>query len=69
MLNFNRVCYTVAIVSIVAATALSILAIWGVVESATLIWRSLSTLGVLFVASLLTVMSNNIFLEKRGDRD
>ena len=62
----NKVCLTVSIVSIVAATALSILAIWGVVEDSTLMWRSLATLGVLFVASLLTATANSVFSEKRG---
>lgn len=65
----NKICLTISIVSIVTATALSILAIWGVVASTTLMWRSLSTLGVLFVASILTVMVNNIFVEKRGRQE
>jgi hypothetical protein len=65
----NKICLTVSIVSIVSATTLSILAIWGVVESSTLIWRSLATLGVLFLASILTVMVNNIFAEKPGRQD
>ena len=68
MLLVNKICLTVSVVCIITATALSILSIWGVVESATLIWRSLSTLGVLFLASILTVMVNNIFVDRR-DRE
>ena len=61
----NRICFTICVVSIVSATALSILGIWGVVDDAKLMWRALATLGVLFVASILTVVVNNIFVARR----
>jgi len=55
---------TVSIICIAIATAWSILANWGVVESSTLMWRTLATLGVLFVASLFTVNANGIFTDR-----
>lgn len=66
MLLVNKICFTVSIVSIVSATAVSILGIWGFVADQTLMWRALATLGVLFLASILTVMVNGFFVDRRG---
>lgn len=59
-----KICFAVCIVCIVIAACISILAIWNVVDSTDLVWKSLSTLGVVFLASILTVSVDNIFSRK-----
>ena len=55
MMNaLTRVCFTVCIVCIVAAVVVSLFLIWGQVESDS-VWRCLVSIGVFFLASLLTV--------------
>ncbi len=56
----NRICLAVSLLSILVATTVSILAIWNVVEDDTFVWRSLMTLGVIFLASVLTVSVNRL---------
>ena len=49
---------------------MSTLAIWNVVDNSALVWKSLSTMGVIFLASILTVSVDNIFSRRaRGDSD
>lgn len=56
----NRIALIVGVLTIIAATTVSILAIWNVVEDSYLVWRSLATLGVVFLAVVLTVTVNNL---------
>lgn len=57
----NKICFTVCILSIVAGMAISILAIWRVIGDLDIVYRSLATLGVLFLGSVLTVSVNHMF--------
>ncbi len=64
----NKICFAICILCIVGATTVSIFGIWDVVEDTALIWKSLSTLGVVFLACLLTVSVNNMFARRtQGD--
>lgn len=54
----NRVCYALSIISIVAATGLSIAIIWAS-QSRDTFCRALATVAVVFVASLITMAVNN----------
>ena len=54
MRALRLVCFTICILSIVAAVIISFLLIWGTAQPGAL-WRSLASLGVLFLASLLTM--------------
>lgn len=61
MSTINKVCFAVCMLCIVGATAVSILAIWNVVENEALLWRSLATLGVVFLAGILTTTVNRMY--------
>lgn len=54
MKALRLVCFTICILCIVVAVVLSLFLIWGSGEPGTL-WRSLASLGVFFLASLLTM--------------
>jgi hypothetical protein len=56
----NLICFAICIICIVAGTTISILAIWGVFETSYVFLRSLSTLGVIFLASVFTITVNKI---------
>jgi hypothetical protein len=60
----NTVCYTICIICIVAAVVIALTLIWGDLENE-LIWKSLVTVGVFFLASALT-LSVNRMIEGRG---
>ena len=60
----NRIALSVALLCVVIGTAVSIMGIWGFIGDKGLIWRSLATLGVVFLASILTVTVNNMIGEK-----
>ncbi len=69
MPTINLICFAVCLVCIVAGTTISILAIWNVVEKSYIVWKSLLTFGVIFLASLLTMTVSKIIpvhREKRG---
>jgi hypothetical protein len=65
-LSINKICFAICILCIVAGSTISILAIWGVVDAEDAMWKSLATIGVVFSASLLTVLVNRILLGSRG---
>jgi hypothetical protein len=50
----NRICFTVCIVSIVSATLLAFILIWGSLDKET-VWKSELSVGVLFLASVITL--------------
>jgi len=60
MKNLNRISLYVALLSILVATTISILAIWQVVIDTEFVWKSLMTLAVIFLASLLTYGVNKL---------
>ena len=55
----NKICFTLCLICIIVGTTISILAIWKVIADQDFYWRSLMTLGVLFLASVLTATINN----------
>lgn len=63
----NRVCLAVSLLCILVATTVSILAIWNVVEDDEFVWKSLMTLGVIFLAALFTVSVNHIIPASRDN--
>ena len=50
----NRVALAIALICVVASTTISILGIWGFIGDTGLVWRSLATLGVIFLGTILT---------------
>jgi len=53
--NLNKVCFTICIVCIVFGTVLSLAMIWGNIRDNEFVWKSWLTIGVLFLASALTL--------------
>jgi hypothetical protein len=53
--HLNKVCFTICIVCIVLGTVLSLAMIWGEIKDNTFVWKSWLTIGVLFLASALTL--------------
>jgi arginine exporter protein ArgO len=62
------ICFVICLVCIVAGTTISILAIWGVVEKNYVILKFLLTLGVIFLAALLTITVNK-FMSVRSEKE
>ncbi len=65
----NTICLGISILAIVMGITISILAIWNVVETSDFFWRSLMTMGVLFLGSILTVTVNNFFPQNSKSHD
>jgi len=55
----NRVCYIVSLACIMAGVVLAIVMIWGDLRDE-MVWRSMMTVGVLFLASALTLSINRM---------
>lgn len=51
----NKVCCSTCIVCIVVGTILSLAMIWGSIDSIAFFWKSWLSVGVLFLASALTL--------------
>lgn len=68
LLILNKVCFTICIVCIVAGTVLSLAMIWGDFQDEAALWKSWLTIGVLFLASALTLAVSTTFgrASKRG---
>ena len=60
MKSLNRWMLYMSLFTIILATTIAILAIWQVVIDTEFVWKSLMTLGVIFLASLLTYTVNNL---------
>ena len=60
MNTINKICLTIFILCIVLGTTLSILAIWDVLITDNILFRSISTLGVIFFGSLMVAIVNKI---------
>lgn len=65
MPTINLICFVICVVCIVAGTTISILSIWNVVPKGYIVWKSLLTIGVIFLASLLTITVNKIIPASR----
>lgn len=62
----NRIALAIALLCVAMGTAVSIMGIWGFIGDTGLIWRSLATLGVVFLATILIVAVNNVLAAKEG---
>ncbi|WP_372737761.1 hypothetical protein [Neptunomonas sp.] len=56
----NKVALIVGLISILLGTTVSILGIWGYIGDTGLVWRSLSTIGVVLLGAILVVAINNM---------
>ena len=54
MRTINIVCFTICIVCVLAAVVVSLFLIWGSGDTGSL-WKSLASIGVFFLASLVTI--------------
>lgn len=59
-MNVNKVGLTVGLVCILLGTTVSVLGIWGYIGDSGLVWRALSTLGVVLLGVILAVAINNM---------
>ena len=64
----NRICFLLSLLCIIAASTLSIMAIWELEKSEEILGRSLATLGVIFLACLMTIAVNNMALSGGSKR-
>ena len=53
--HLNKTCFTICMVCIVLGTVLSLAMIWGEIRDNEFVWKSWLTIGVLFLASALTL--------------
>ena len=60
----NNVALIVGLISILLGTTVSILGIWGYIGDTGLVWRSLSTIGVVLLGAILVVAINNMTCTK-----
>ena len=59
-MSINRVALIIGLTCILLGTSISILGIWGYIGDTGLVWRSLSTIGVVLLGVVLSVAINNI---------
>ena len=58
----NRICLVICIVTVVAASLIALLAVWGVIgEDTHLMWRALGTCAILFFVSAVTMAVLNTY--------
>lgn len=65
--NVNKVVLGIALFCIGTGTVISALGIWGFIGDKGLIWRSLATLAVVFIATILTFTVNNMITDKKNE--
>ncbi len=63
-MNLNKIALIIALICIILGTTVSILGIWGYIGDTGLVWRSLSTLGVVLLGVILAVAVNNMTTTK-----
>ena len=56
----NKVALVIGLICILLGTTVSILGIWGYIGDTGLVWRSLSTLGVVLLGVMLALLVNNL---------
>jgi hypothetical protein len=59
-MNLNKIALIIGLVCILLGTTVSILGIWGYIGDTGLVWRSLSTIGVVLLGVILAVVINNM---------
>ena len=59
-MNLNRVALVVGLICVLLGTTVSILSIWGYIGDTGLVWRSLSTLGVVLLGVILSLAVSNL---------
>ena len=59
-MSLNKVALTIGVICILLGTTVSILGIWGYIGDTGLVWRSLSTIGVVLLGVVLAVAINNM---------
>lgn len=59
-MNLNKVALVVGLICILLGTTVSILGIWGYIGDTGLVWRSLSTLGVVLLGVMLPLAVSNL---------
>lgn len=57
----NKICFTICIVCIVLGTVLGLAMIWGNIRDNEFVWKSWLTIGLLFLASALTLSVSRTF--------
>ena len=69
--HLNKICFTICIVCIVLGTVLSSAMIWSEIRDNEFVWKSWLTIGVLFLASALTLGVSKTLGErtKRDDNE
>ena len=61
MSALSRFLMAIAIGCVVTGSTVSILAIWGVIDDSTVVWRSLSTMGVVLLGAMACGVILGIF--------
>ena len=59
-MNLNKFALIVGLICILLGTTVSILGIWGYIGDTGLVWRSLSTLGVVLLGLMLSLVISNV---------
>lgn len=59
-MNVNKIALIIGLICILLGTTVSILGIWGYIGDTGLVWRSLSTIGVVLLGVILAVVINNM---------
>ncbi len=59
-MSLNKFALVVGLICILLGTTVSILGIWGYIGDTGLVWRSLSTLGVVLLGLMLALVVNNL---------
>lgn len=59
-MNINKIALVIGLICILLGTTVSILGIWGYIGDTGLVWRSLSTIGVVLLGVILAVAINSM---------
>ena len=62
--KLNKVCFTICIVCVVLGTVLALAMIWGEIRDNEFVWKCWLTIGVLFLASALTMSVSKTLVGK-----
>jgi len=65
--SLNKLCFTICIVCIVVGTILSMAMIWLEISDNPFVWKSWLTIGVLFLASAVTLSLNKTLGGRGGE--
>ena len=63
-MNLNKIALIIGLICIILGTTISILGIWGYIGDTGVVWRSLSTIGVVLLGVILAVAINNMTTTK-----